>query len=191
MIYEGVDPPLEKDFYSLNKKEAMRYFEWFVSIIPKRIAMLRKACVSDGIGDILDYTPESLVPLWRWYLDDVRFEEQSREEYEARLASVPDYMWHHVNQTVVARGYRLIAWDISIYFAECMLRACPKISWGIVFKPKNYVAVNRPILVGFENDLDLDTHQIVRTQMHRILDNGTDEGKLLHFFNIWRNKAPK
>ena len=91
MIYEGVDPPLKKQFHLLNKKEAQRYFDWFINIIPERIAMLRRACIEDGVGDILDYTPESLVPLWRWYLDDVQIEELSREKYESRLASVPDY----------------------------------------------------------------------------------------------------
>ena len=191
MIYEGVSPPLTKRFHLLNKTEAMRYFDWFIRIIPERIDMLRKACIFDGVGDILDYTPESLVPLWRWYLGDVKIEELPQEEYEARLAAVPDYLKEEIGRYEIARGYRLIVWDISIYFAECMLRACPKISWGIVFKPKNYISVNRPVLVGFEHDQDLDTHQLVQIQMQRILDIGSDEGKLLHFFNIWRNKAPK
>ena len=191
MVYEGVDPPLEKEFYLLNKKEAKRYFDWFIGIIPERIAMLRRAVIEDGIGDILDFTPESLVPLWRWYLTEVEIEELSQEEYESRLASVPEYIREHVDKYEIAHGYRLIAWDISIYFAECMLKACPKLSWGIVFKPKNYVSVNRPILVGFEHDQDLDTHEIVEIQMQRILEDDTDEGKLLHFFNIWRDMAPR
>ena len=191
MVYEGVNPPLEKDFYSLSKEEALSYFDWFIGVIPERVELLRKACKSDGVGDILDYTPESLVPLWRWYLGDVQIVPISQEKHEAQLAAAPDYLKENVRRYEIAGGYRLIAWDISIYFAECMLRACPTLRWGVVFKPKNYIHLNMPVLVGFEHDQDMNTHYLVSIQMHGIISKRTDEGKRLHLFNIWKNKVPK
>ncbi len=54
-------PPV--DYSELSDEEAQLRFEELTSSSPERVAWLRQE-----VGDVLDLTPESLVPLWEWFV---------------------------------------------------------------------------------------------------------------------------
>ena len=54
-------PPV--DYSELSDEEAQRRFDELTSSSPERVAWLRQE-----VGDVLDLTPESLVPLWEWFV---------------------------------------------------------------------------------------------------------------------------
>ena len=54
-------PPV--DYSELSDEEAQRRFDELTYSSPERVAWLRRE-----VGDVLDLTPESLVPLWEWFV---------------------------------------------------------------------------------------------------------------------------
>lgn len=54
-----------------------------------------------------------------------------------------------------------MAIDISFYFAKIFMTNNPTISWGVRTKPKKLASVNRPVLIGFINDILLDPSRVV------------------------------
>ena len=75
--YEFMEyPDLLKDFDKMKKKEAEKYFNWYINEINNRILYLKTYMQKDIEGEsIFDYTPESLIPLWEWFQTKIEFEE--------------------------------------------------------------------------------------------------------------------
>lgn len=80
--YEMDFPPMGIDYDSWDKRTADKYFKWFIEQIPLRTEYLRKRIAGDSEIDIsqLDYTLESLVPVWDWYIKNAVIEKTPKEE---------------------------------------------------------------------------------------------------------------
>jgi len=94
MDYFPILPPFEfKSFDDMSKKEAKNYFDWFMETKAARLEQLKKLVDDTGYESCrLDYSDESLVYVWRWYLDNIelldRPEEEIREEVERETAGL-------------------------------------------------------------------------------------------------------
>ncbi|MEG0282882.1 MAG: hypothetical protein RR662_06860, partial [Clostridia bacterium] len=80
--YEIIKPPLWKEggYANFTKKEAQIYFEWFVSEIPHRLEVLQEYISRDNPDLKLDFSEESLVPLWEWVSGKIETRKLSKEE---------------------------------------------------------------------------------------------------------------
>ena len=52
--------------------------------------------------------------------------------------------------------------DVAIYFAEYIVKHNPSIYWGYFTKPKSYMYVNRPILLGVKCKVDMEPMSIIK-----------------------------
>ncbi len=174
MEYNYLVSPFDFDsFDNISKKQAQEYFEWYIAQSETRIGLLRTFTNEKNPGRIsFDNSPESLVPLWDWFEDEILFGEQG-------VSSEPK---DGCNTELPGEALKVIL-DISFYFAEVVLRNNPSIAWGYFTKPKSRMSVNKPVLVGFKADMDLDPRLIVRNCAYRSIDNKNSE----NLFNIYTN----
>lgn len=179
-------PPFEHgEFIKMKKKEAQEYFDWFTSQVSNRIDILRKVLVKEGLNDILDFSAESLVPLWEWYEKKIIFIEKETEELLDEITKQPNWMKSEILTTKVSPETLKYALDISIYFAEIIRRDSKgKIDWGYFSSPSKRISVNEPTLLGFKSDMDLNPRLIVLNCTRR---SGREllKTRLFDMYNTW------
>lgn len=91
MEYLLMQPPFEmKPFKDMTKKEAQNHFDWYVREIPTRIELLKNAYSATGGIEKkdLDYSSESLIKLWQWYINNADIEEKSEEVKVSKESSI-------------------------------------------------------------------------------------------------------
>ncbi len=185
--YPLMIPPIIKDFKELSKAETKQYFDWYVSQSDTRINQLQHYIADSGSPEVvLDGTPESFVPLWRWFENNIQTEKKSEEEMEAEMVGRPEWMRKEIRKVdwkFTVMTYAL-AVDIAFYFAKVFIDHNNCIRWGYYTKPKNRSSVNRPVLLGFRNNLDLDPREIVIVCCRKSLEE-KKETRLLDVYNCW------
>lgn len=163
MEYELMLPPFEhNEFVNMKKKEAQQYFEWYVSQIEHRINVLEKFIELDGLENVLDYSIESLIPLWEWYEKKIQIVLKDDEEYRNDISKHPVWMQSEISKTKVSLETLKYGLDISMYFAELIIKnSNGKIKWGYFTSPKKRMSVNEPTLLGFKSNMDLNPRLII------------------------------
>lgn len=186
MEYEMMIPPFSHcEFSEMTKKEAQLYFEWFVSQVGHRISILNNYIVNDGGNLVLDYSIESLIPLWRWYEGKIQTVLKDDEDYRKEIERHPVWMKQYISQTTISNETLKIGLDVSMYFAEVIIRnSAGKIKWGYFCKPKKRISVNEPTLLGFEGGEDLNPRLII-LNCTRKSSKEANERRLYDMYNIW------
>lgn len=192
--YEILIPPISKPFDQLSKKEAQQFFDWYTAAMNDRIAYLKRAS-----GLELDYSPDSLIPLWKWFLKNAEIEitpEARLQELERQLRSanspfVKEVLADHAKQLSLETEYMLQ--DIARYFGEVYVKNYPFIQWGFYSAPKNELNVNQPVLMGFPNRIfpekkgvPLPPLHVVRVCALRLLSNKASKMDLYDLYNVRR-----
>jgi len=188
MEYLLMQPPFEmKPFKDMTKKEAQSHFDWYIREIPNRIAMLKNAySITSKIDkEDIDYSSESLIKLWQWYINNVDVEEKSEEDKNLERERYHESIPKNLCNKKISIGWMSIAMDIAIYFSECFIKEHDTIRWSFVSKPKSLAYINKPILVGFKNGLDLDSTNIVRVLTSKIIDGEKDSNALFMIYKKW------
>lgn len=192
MEYLLMQPPFGmKPFKDMTKKEAQSHFDWYVGEIPTRIELLKNAySATSGIEkEDLDYSSESLIKLWQWYINNAAIEEKSEEVKSLEREQYPEWIQKNLGNKKISIGWMSIAMDIAIYFSECFIKEHGTIRWSFVSKPKSLVYINKPVLVGFKNGLDLDSTNIVRVLTSKIVDGEKNSNALLTIYKTWSEKV--
>ncbi|MGK9391342.1 hypothetical protein [Bacillus sp. RK1064] len=192
MEYTLMEPPVTvESFENLSKKEAKIHFEWFINQIPDRIEVLKK--VTNGEVDF-NFTPESLIDIYSWFLSQVEIYELSEEEIGReleRLSQYPDYIYEDEKESLLANPVELakvdyaIAMDIGIYYAEVIRRYHPQVQWTYFTKPKSYAYLNKPILHFEEGDYiyyDREPIDLMFILNQRILNGEVTESTLYEMY---------
>ena len=165
-------PP--KDFFSLGDAEAEAFFEAFVARAEPRLDEFRAEVSASG-GPELDGSPESLVPLWRWFVARPR----------SAGGELPP--WYEPDPPAVA-AERLPASvlrdvdGIALYLA----RLFEGLDWGIGHEPpqRHYVSQNKPVLKA--DGYDIDVLQVAyNLAMRTLAGRDTDDEALLRAFRAW------
>lgn len=190
--YSLMTPPFEiKQFEKMTKKEAQLHFDWYVSEVPKRIELIKKAYLETGGGKLedLDFSPQSLVNLWSWFIPRIVTVTKSDEEIADELNQVPEWFKDKVfeNKMKLNIGSLSIAMDIAIYFAEVFIHNFDKLYWGFVTKPKSLVYVNSPVIVGFGTGIELDPRNLVYNLTLKKINGNTDKEDLFNLFEVWKD----
>jgi hypothetical protein len=96
----------------------------------------------------LDYTPESLVPLWKAmspYFDKRPLTEEEKGKFFKSIpAAAKQLKFSLKTQTTQTRCFAI---DIGFYVAEIYMRRYSQVHW-IIFKHKS-MSFNKPALSGF------------------------------------------
>ena len=77
--------------------------------------------------------------------------------------------------------------DVAIYFAEYIVKHNPSIYWGYLTKPKSYIYVNRPVLLGFKCKVDMEPMSIIKVCIDRNMEE-KNENQLVELYNVWREE---
>ena len=98
------------DFEDMTRKEAQSYLRDYVAGHPRRLEEFRQRVAAEGgpAPELLDFSPESLLPLWSWLLPRVKAD---------------DFRDDLLMDSYVE--------GLAAYFAECLSRNMPGVSWAV------------------------------------------------------------
>jgi len=143
-------PP--KAFSNLDDAEAESFFEVFVARAPGRLEEFKREVAARGgpTETALDGSPESLVGVWRWFVEHAGdgggalpawYEPDPPEFATERLSAE---MLHDAD-------------GLAHYLAQVFQREMPELEWGLGKLPKRmrYVSQNKPVLKDDEGDVDV------------------------------------
>lgn len=193
---EKVVPPFERPtFREMNKKQAKQYFDWYMSVLPVRIGILMDFFEKNGGGtkDELDYTPESLIKLWKWFIQYVELVEKRLDELEKEINESPEWL----NEEIRKHTHRIstitlaIAMDIAMYYGEVFVKNHQNVKWGFITKPKNHLDVNKPVLLGFKvgkYDTQVDVMRIMHVLSQKVAGGNKAPESLYNNYKTWSGK---
>ncbi len=188
MEYYLMEPPFKaKSFYEMTKREAQIHYDWFIEKIPFRIDQLKRfySEIAQEPAEVLDYSPESLVKLCGWYMKNAEIEEKTMLELQKEIVRTPEIARENILKQQISAGWMAVAEDIAIYFAECFVKAHETVKWNLTTRPKNYIYVNRPVLIGFKYNAEMSPVDLVKVLAARLLCEEIDENGLLNSYKIW------
>lgn len=172
----------------MNKREADNFFQWFLESQQSRIRTLIEYCRgSEGfIVEKLDFTPESLNYLWNWFVPRIELVKKSREELQEEHNEIPEWLKSEVivNEAKFGGETETIIIDIGIYFGNVFLQQFSQLKWGVIYKPRNFADVNRPVIIGFNKDVVLNPVRVVNTCTNKVV-KGTGNSNLIDLYNVW------
>ena len=148
--YPIAQPPFEPVPYEdMTKQQAKRHFDWFVSIIPDRLALLRKMYHREVSRQDLDYTFESLIPLWVWMRRHVGRTGVKHIVEIPRPAGAAKGPPVGVESEAFTVTTLALAQDCGMYVAEVLMRVYPFIHWALSkYWHKHSADRAKPVLVG-------------------------------------------
>ena len=158
--YIPLVPPIDKPYIDMNKKEAQAYFDWYIAHIDERADYLREK-VAEGLSlpiDSLDFSLESLKPIWRWFLSVAEITKTPKRELKLFKKALKDYPQSFIDAIADESSGRLslftkfVLRDIGMYAGKMFTTNYPALKWTFKTTPKNYISVNEPLLVGFIDD---------------------------------------
>lgn len=192
--YEILVPPLEKPVDQLSRAEARQYFDWYLSKLEDRTDYLR-----DVTGLPLDHSPASLVPLWKWFLRHAEIEKTPPArlaELEAQFAGSPlaaTLLEENARQLSLQTEYMIR--DIGMYWGQVFVKNHPGIHWDFYTTPKRDMFVNRPLLMGFPNEIfpekegvPFEPVHMAGVQASKLFRGNQSKYDLIRVHNIWAEK---
>ena len=140
-----------EEYYPLKKKEAEAAFQHFLSQVPICLDCLIKQCSSDELIEpqCLDFSPESLITVWRWFLKRAKVRRHTKAEHE-HMEQLFGYLGPTVvGAYVLTEETKHILQDIGLYLASVFMKQYPHMRWDYVRRPKSNVFFQNPIIAGF------------------------------------------
>jgi hypothetical protein len=141
-------PTPVRDYADLSKKEAQALFDAYVAAHPRWLeeffAEVRRR---GGPVELLDFSVESLLPLWEWVFANHRLPERPSSDQEMR-ASDPPY-WYEFRPPVgqeLGPDLSRFATLLGAYHAEIIFRAKPASRWVIGGGGKRAALFREPLL---------------------------------------------
>lgn len=198
--YQILVPLMGLNFIKMTPAQAQENFDWFLSKIPERMEYLRQRCATDlKISESdLDFSPESLKLVWRWFIDIARIVPTQPEELKRLEAGAKIFGASFINKYQFSVASQFIMRDIGMYLGEVFVRNYPQLYWSYYTKPKNVQGVNEPLVFGFvvptEGNIGgaFQFNPMVgpRIQGSRLLTGTQDEQDLLNVFWTWEKYIP-
>ncbi len=173
--YEICIPPIKRPFHEMSDEEAQAYFDWYMQVMPQRIEYLAKTAAAKLKCDVrtFDLSPESLIPLWRWFLT-VAEKEPTTETREMFIGS--GYQFSLQSEYILR--------DIGMYLGKTLTVNDSALYWMIQKKPKNDVFFNKTVIQGFyDAAMAFDPIHMAGVQGARFL---YDEAKEEDLFNLYK-----
>ena len=150
--YDILIPLNVKAFEEFTKEETEEYFKWFVNKIPERVQYL-----SAYSGVLLDFSVNSLVDIWAWFIKIAEIEKtpqirikELKEQLKGQPKEIADAMLQE-NREQLTLETMYIARDIGMYYGEVQVRNNKSLYWGYHTDINEDSFANRPLIKGFED----------------------------------------
>lgn len=198
--YDLLVPPLGLDFYNMTPKQAKENFEWFISKIPERMEYFRNRCASDLKIPVetLDYSPESLIVVWRWFLKTARMEKTPKDELDKMKEGAKVFGESFINWEQFTIASQFIMRDIGMYIGHTYILNYPQLYWHYYTKPKNEFNAKQPVIAGFrvkvmdkEGDAVFNPIKAAEGQAANFYEKKQKETDLYDAFMKWVEYIPK
>ena len=205
--YEPLIIQADKPFQEMKKKEADAYYEWFLSKIDERSDYLREI-VSEALNiqiEQIDFTLDSTLLIWKWFLKEAKLAKTPESELDkirkGLIGQPQSFIDHMVEMSRVELSIRTeyILRDIGMYIGKMFISNYESLKWTIKYKPKSYIYVNVPIIVGFVDDKpeypkpfhpDLEPINFVRLPAMNIFEGTQKESDLYEKCKKWIKLIP-
>ena len=129
--YDIFIPPYNKEFNKMSSAEAKEYFDWYKDNINNRIAYLQ---LYSNLK--LDYSVESLVDIWEWFLKNAEIEKtpfirlmKLRKQLKGQPKEIIKYIINEQRYQFSLQTEYIIR-DIATYFGEVYIKNNNSIYWG-------------------------------------------------------------
>jgi hypothetical protein len=145
-----IPPTLETPYSEMRKAGARTFFEWLNHNAEYRIGELQRLAGSRA-GAVLDYSPESLLPLGRFLQAQLAIRSKADADMSAMVERAPDWLKTSVtSQNIELTEMSLsIAFDVAIYFSKVLMAADDRIKWRMfTTRSKLDADRNQLVLVG-------------------------------------------
>ncbi len=193
LVYEPLEPYINKPFSDLDIEEVKEYFKWYQKQIPCRVKYLSMKSHCD-----LDYSFESLIALWKWFIKVAHIEKVS-EKKKKRLVDEFGNQNMKINHILEVEDSQLsvitefVISDIAMYVGEVFTKYSEKINWGYHIDKKKDSFYNMPILMGFEDatftpsfKMNFEPNHMVHVQAENLLDKTANEKDLYDMCMVWK-----
>lgn len=150
--YNILIPLNVKAFEEFTKEETEEYFSWYVKKIPERVQYL-----STYSGVLLDFSVNSLVDIWAWFIKSAEIEKtpqirikELKEQLKGQPKEITDASLRE-NREQLTLETMYIARDIAMYYGEVFVRNNKPLYWGYHTDINKDSFANRPLIMGFED----------------------------------------
>lgn len=182
--YRVLPLPVTRPLCELSHHETDTFFQWFLSHVEERINYLTayislKENTSESHASL---SPDSLIPLWAWFISVAQIEKPSRAynsffpaKMEDPKKSFSDYIANS-NEKCFSVKTEYILRDVGMYLGQVFVENNPCIFWTYYEQPKEDFFVNTPVLSGFEDSRFTPPFKMVFEPIHMA---GVQAAKLL------------
>jgi hypothetical protein len=195
MKYLISHPPTSQPFHTLTRKEAKTYYNWFIALIPERIALLEQAVRSSYGKEYrtwsADMTPTSLDLLGQWFTEHMTtrpFSERDRRKvFESLNKDVPPKYWGIFDQpeyVLTMETHSLIV-DVGMYLGEVFRTRYSQVQWQLYTRGKYWHSYHEPVLSGFGKKEVCNPVDLVHVLALKIVQNQAQPSGLRELFDYW------
>ncbi|QSE99207.1 hypothetical protein [Fulvivirga lutea] len=196
--YAIIEFPVGKAFDEMTPKEGRITFEWFIGIIPERMAILENEIHQDYPTWRADYTRESLFNLGKWVKSHVKmrkFEEHEKENMirERGMTKFQADLIREMDEKL-SPGSERIRFDAGIYLGETLKKNIEHLEWQYE-KRKRMASKGSPILALKKNS-PIKYHPMIVLQISRTTTIGLAEGdtkddQFVYIYDRWYKNFTK
>jgi len=182
--YPLMDPPFApKPIPEMSKAEAKQHFDWFIAQSESRRRLLLSAFrANSGANADLDYSAESLVPLWQWVARFFEAVEPSASEKARASAGLPAQLRGiTLDMRDLSTETKCLCVDIGFYVAELYMRRYPQVHWLLWTRKSG--PFQYPVLSGFK--LPLEPTALPSGCAWSVIRGNRSDRLLLEKYQLW------
>lgn len=174
------DFPQDMILNQISIKELKSYAKVFLEEKDDRLERLIDRVSSDLEIDKskMDFSEESLDFLSKWYYSKIEFAQLTQEEYEAKRASIPEYI--EISSVKFSQDTFSLIYEVGIYFGETMIHKYPHLKWEQTFRK----TVNYGHMIIKLDKLPMQPAWLMSTICWRKYRKN-EEIELHKLFNVW------
>jgi hypothetical protein len=163
---------------TMSAKERKEALERYLAQSPESIALL----MHEMGGQSLDFSPSSLVRVWKHFQACLTTREKTAEEW----SEIPEWATETTTTVMFTEETKLRIVRTAFYLGEVFTRQCPHLKWEIA---KSGVYRDKPVLTGFRHGLEFCPLNLVEVQAWKAVRRQADKTELMELFDIWRVKV--
>lgn len=164
-------------FVKITKKQSREMLQRFLAELEPGLSWLQKEVTESGASVPWDYSPESLIPLWEFFIRHLGTVPLGDDE----LAAVPELLRSDVLPVTFDLSTKLRIVRTGFYLAQVMCAERPSVAWGIG-RAQNK---NRPVLIGFAQGREFNPVNLVEVQAWRAVSGRSSPTALYDVFRVW------
>jgi hypothetical protein len=182
--YDLLTPPFNPDFIGMPRDELARYRDWFLAVIPERVAQLERVVRATAGFEAwtADGTPGSLSALGQWFATQVSTRPLGADELKAmekRLSYPIEISPEDLDHRTLS-----LAVDIGIYFSQVLMRNVAGLRWEQDLTDKRNADYGRLVVVG-SGRVPLNPVAIMITLAYGFVRKSKTADRLAELYPIW------